>query len=166
MRKILICTLIVMLALSGLVSAQSGAELTVLDKAATVEKLLYGAEQTGSLVERAAKIERDMYGRETNDALITKMDRVYGYMKENSAVMPSFTIKLNAVEWMLSHDITTQPAKARLENLERVMFGSVAQGSFDGRLTKLVQLAFQHYQGQPGENQACHAARHQEQPHG
>ncbi len=142
MRKILICTLIAILALSGLASAQSAADMTVLDKAAVVEKLLYGTEQTGSLVERAAKIERDMYGRETNDALITKMDRIYGYMKENSAVMPSFTIKLNAVEWMLSHDVTAQPAKARLENLERVMFGSVAQGSFDDRLTKLVQLAF------------------------
>ncbi|MDT8903815.1 hypothetical protein [Anaeroselena agilis] len=142
MRKILICTLIAILAFSGLAAAQSNAEMTVLDKAAAVEKLLYGTEQTGSLVERAAKIERDMYGRETNDPLITKVDRVYGYLKENSAGMPSFTIKLNAVEWMLSHDIGSQPVKVRLENLERVMFGSVAQGSFDGRLTKLVQLAF------------------------
>lgn len=141
MRKILICTLIVILAATGLVSAQNGAEMTVLDKTTAVETILYGAEQTGSLVERVSKIEKDMYGTETKDALVTKVDRVHGYIRDNSSA-PSFTIKLNAVEWVLTHDLTAQPVKARLENLERVMFGSAAQGSFDGRLTKLVKLAF------------------------
>jgi uncharacterized membrane protein len=142
MRKILICTLIMILAFSGLVSAQNGAEMTALDKTTAVEKLLYGTEQTGSLVERVAKIERDMYGRETNDSLVAKLDRVYGYMKESSPAAPSFSIKLNAVEWVLTHNITVQPAKTRLESLEKVMLGNGAQGSFDSRLDKLVQLAF------------------------
>jgi hypothetical protein len=142
MRKILICTLIVIFAATGLASAQNGAEMTVLDKTTAVEKILYGAEQTGSLVERVSKIEKDMYGTETRDALVTKVDRVYGYIKENSPAAPSFAIKLNAVEWVLTHDLTVQPVKARIENLERVMFGNPAQGSFDGRLTKLVKLAF------------------------
>jgi uncharacterized membrane protein len=142
MRKILIYTLIMILAFPGLVSAQSGAEMTALDKTAAVEKLLYGAEQTGSLVERVGKIEREMYGRETNDSLVAKLDHIYGYMKESSPASPSFSIKLNAVEWVLTHDTTAQPAKARLENLEKVMFGSGSQGSFDSRLEKLVGLAF------------------------
>lgn len=142
MRKILICVLVAVFALSGLASAQSGAEMTVLEKAAAAEKSLYGAEQTGSLVERVAKLEKDMYGLETKDAIVTKLDRVHRYIKENSPAAPSFTVKLNAVEWVLSHDLTSQPAKARIESLERVMFGNAATGSFDSRLTKLVKLAF------------------------
>ncbi len=142
MRKILICTMIAIFAATGLVGAQGGAELTMLDKTAAVEKILYGTEQTGSLVERVSKIENDMYGQESKDALVTKLDRVYGYIRENSAAAASFTIKLSAVEWMLTRDTTAQPAKTRLENLEKVMFGSPSQGSFDGRLTKLVKLAF------------------------
>lgn len=142
MRKILICILVVIFAATGLVSAQNGAEMTALDKTAALEKILYGMEQTGSLVERVAKIEKDMYGEETRDALVAKIDRVYGYIKDNSSGIPSFAIKLNAVEWTLTHDIAMQPVKTRLENLEKVMFGSPAQGSFDGRLTKLVNLAF------------------------
>lgn len=142
MRKILICTLIVIFAATALVSAQSGADMTVLDKTTAVEKIVYGAEQTGSLVERVSKIEKDMYGTETKDALVTKVDRVYGYIKESSPATPSFAIKLNAVEWVLTHDLTAQPVKTRIENLERVMFGNPTQGSFDGRLTKLVKLAF------------------------
>lgn len=142
MRKILICVLVAIFALSGLVSAQSAAEMTVLDKAAAVERVLYGAEQTGSLVERVAKIEKDMYGLETKDSLVTKLDRVHRYIKESSPVAPSFTIKLNAVEWVLTHDLTNQPTKARIESLERVMFGNATAGSFDSRLTKLVKLAF------------------------
>jgi hypothetical protein len=142
MRKILICTLIAIFAATGLVAAQNGVEPTMLDKAAAVEKILYGAEQTGSLVERVSKIEKDMYGRETKDAIVTRLDRVHGYIRDNSPAAPSFSIKLSAVEWTLTRDTTAQPAKTRLENLEKVMFGSPVQGSFDGRLAKLVKLAF------------------------
>ncbi len=142
MRKILICILIVMFAATGLVSAQAGTEITVLDKTTAVEKILYGTEQTGSLVERVAKIEKDMYGVESKDALVAKVDHVYAYIKESSPGYPSFAIKLNAVEWVLTHDITMQPVKTRIENLEKVMFGSPTQGSLDGRLTKLVNLSY------------------------
>ena len=67
MRKSLIFLLVVMFAVSGLVSAQGASEMTVLDKAAAIERILYGAEQTGSLLERVNKIEKDMYGVETKD---------------------------------------------------------------------------------------------------
>jgi hypothetical protein len=142
LRKIIVLTLIVLLVVPTLVSAQSFSEMTVLDRTAAVEKILYGSEQTGSLVERVSKIEKDMYGAESKDALMVKLDRVYRYVKETSTTSPSFMIKLNAVEWTLSHSVTMQPTKARLENLERVVLGNVASGAFDDRLTKLMKLAF------------------------
>lgn len=142
MRKILIYMLVVMFATTGLVSAQGASDMTVLDKASAVEKIIYGAEQTGSLVERTSKLEKDMYGVETKDALVTKLDRIHTYVRESSTAGPSFSLKLNAVEWILSHNLTNQPAKARIENLERVMLGSPVTGAFDGRLDKLMKMAY------------------------
>lgn len=142
MRKMLIYMLVMLFAMTGLAAAQGASEMTVLDKTAAVEKTLYGSEQTGSLLERVTKMEKDMYGVETKDALVAKLDRIYNYVRENSAAMPSFSLKLNAVEWVLSHNITTQPAKSRIESLERIMLGNVASGSFDGRLDKLLKLAY------------------------
>jgi hypothetical protein len=139
-RKLLIYTLIMLFALQSVAAANSGG-MTVLDKTAAVEKILYGEEQTGALIERVNKIENDMYGTSSNNALINKVDRVYSYIKENSA-QPSFLIKLNAVEWALSHNVTTQPAKVRIENLEVLMVGGAPQGSLDDRLTRLAQLAY------------------------
>lgn len=140
LRKLLILTLVVMFILPNLVLA-AAPDLTVMDKVSAVEKILYGVDQTGSLVERLGKIEKDVYGTETKDAMVTKLDRVYKYMKDNSTT-PSFLIKLNGVEWTLSHTVTSLSAKARLENLERVILGNSPQGSLDERLTKLAKLSY------------------------
>lgn len=141
-RKIIVSILLVMFMFSTLVSAQSVQDMTLLDKIITVEKIFYGSEQSGSLVERTAKLEKDVYGIETKDALMTRLDRIYTYAKENSSLAPSFIMKLNAVEWALTHDITSQPAKARIENLEHVLLGTSSSGAFDERINKLMKLAY------------------------
>lgn len=155
-RKLLISILVVMFTLSTVALAASNTpqentvvdntasakEMTVLDKTAAVEKIIYGTEQTGSLVERTNKLEKDIYGSQTKDALISRMDRLYTYVKETSAASPSFISKLNAVEWTLTRAVTAQPAKTRIENMEHVLLGNTAAGSFDDRLTRLVKLAY------------------------
>jgi len=140
LRRLLIYTLVVLFILPAMAFA-NGSDLTVMDKASAVENILYGDVQTGALVDRVGKIETDMYGAVTNDALMTRVDRVYRYMTDNSAE-PSFQTKLNAVEWALSHSVTTQPAKTRIENMEMLMVGGSPRGSLDDRLTKLTQLAY------------------------
>ncbi len=142
-RKIISCVMLITFMISSLAFAQPTLQdMTVLDKTAAVEKIFYGSEQTGSLVERAAKLEKDVYGVESKDSIMEKMDRLYIYAKENSTTAPSFLMRLNAVEWALTHSVTAQPAKNRLENLEHVLTGNVATGSFDARLNKLIKLAY------------------------
>lgn len=141
-HKIAISIMLILFVLSAVAAAQPVQEMTMLDKIAAVEKVYYGGDQTGSLVERTAKLEKDIYGAETKDALMTKLDRIYSYTIENSSLAPSFRTKLNAVEWALTHDVTSQPAKARMENLERVMLGNAAAGSFDDRINKLMKLSY------------------------
>ena len=82
-RKIISLTLSVLL-VASIAFAQPTVELTVVDKAAQVEKVIYGSEQTGSLLERVTKLEKEVYGTETQEALIAKVDRIYSYTKDNS----------------------------------------------------------------------------------
>jgi len=142
LRKLIVYTLLIMFVSSSFASAQSVTEMTILDKMIIVEKSLYGSEQTGSLIERVGRIEKDVYGAETRDALTVKLDRIYTYIEEDQPAEPSFLTKLNAAEWALAHNVTTQPAKARIENLERVLVGNSIPGSFDERLAKIMKLAY------------------------
>lgn len=143
LRKLLVCTLILTFVFSSLALAQPATgEMTVIAKIAAVENFLYGAEQTGALVDRVAKVEKDIYGLETKAALVTKLDNIYQYTHQSTSLEPSFLVKLNAVEWTLTHTVTVQPAKERLENLERTLLGNVATGAFDDRTNQLVKLAF------------------------
>jgi len=126
---------------AGVALAQ-GQEMTALDKTAAVEKYFYGSEQPGALVDRVAKVEKDVYGLESKGALLSKVDRVYGYMADNAPAAPSFAMKLNATEWALTHVVTADAVKVRLENLERMLIGTTTEDAFDNRLAKLAQLSF------------------------
>lgn len=142
LRKAIICTFLVMFMITSIVSAQSFQEMTVLEKTAAAEKIVYGNAQTGSLIERTSKIEKDIFGEETKAALSAKLDRIYTYLTDNSAVEPSFQAKLTAVEWTISHNVTPQPAKTKIENLEIMLLGNALNGSFDSRMTKLTHIAY------------------------
>ncbi len=136
---------------AGVAMAQqtSGQALTALDKTAAMEKYFYGNEQSGALTERITKLEKDVYGYESKDALLNKVDRLYNYMANNTPAESSFIMKLNAVEWALTHAVTAEPAKTRLDNLERVLVGNTSVSDFDSRLTKLAKLAYANGQVQP-----------------
>ena len=135
-------TILLLVMCAGLALAQQGQEMTAFDKTAAMENYFYGSQQSGALVDRVAKVEKDVYGLESKDALLSKVDRVYGYMTDSSSETPSFAMKLNATEWALTHAVTADAVKVRLENLEQILIGNTTNGDFDGRLIKLTKLAF------------------------
>ena len=141
LRKIIALTLSGLLAVS-VAFAQPVAELTVVDKTTHVEKVIYGAEQTGSLLERINKLEKEVYGTEAQDALITKADRLYTYTKENSGTASSLIMRVNTIEWTLTHIQTNDSIKARLDATEKLLNGVPVAGSIDSRVGKLSKLAF------------------------
>lgn len=141
LRKWISGTLAVLLLASTPVFAQH-AELTIVDKTKAVEQVLYGTDQTGSLSERLTRLEKDIYGTESKEALMGKADKLYTYSKENTPTAPSLITRLNAVEWAISHDQTSVPAKQKLEQLEQLLIGAPATGAFDKRITKVTNIAF------------------------
>ncbi len=141
LRKWISGTLAVLVLAATPVFAQT-AELTIVDKTKAVEQVLYGADQTGSLSERLTRLEKDIYGSESKEALMGKADKLYTYSKENTLTSPSLITRLNAVEWAISHNQTAVPAKQKLEQLEQLLIGAPAIGSFDKRITKVSNIAF------------------------
>lgn len=145
-RKITALTLSALL-FASIVAAQPASELTVVDKTAKVEKVIYGTEQTGSLLERVNKLEKDIYGTEVKEALLAKADRLFTYTKETTIDAPSLITRVNAIEWTLTHNQTSDSVKTRIENLEHLLTGVPAIGAIESRLTKLGKLAYT--SGQP-----------------
>lgn len=140
-RKVVAMVLLIMFSFST--AAFAGAqEMTILEKINAVEKFFYGSEQTGALIERVNKLDKDVYGTGSQDSLAGKVDNLYNYIKNNSAESPSFLLSLNAVEWALNHEVTGLPAKIRLENVERTLFGNSTEGAFQLRLEKLLNVAY------------------------
>lgn len=117
-------------------------EQTPLEKMTVTEQILYGMEQTGSLVERTNKLEKDLFGLPGREALMAKVERIYNYVRETSATDPSLVYKLNALEWSLTQSVAKGPVKDRLENLEKTVAGMVGQGSIDSRVTRLMTITF------------------------
>ena len=64
-------------------------EQTPLEKIGAVEKILYGSEQEGSLIERTTKLEKELYGLPGREALMAKVDRIYAYVRDSSSGSPS-----------------------------------------------------------------------------
>lgn len=141
LRKLLITSLITALMLPSLAFANTSAEMTIIDKTTAVEKILYGSEQTGSLIDRLNKLEKEMFGRETKESLAGKSDHLYGYAKEVRPGAPSLLLKLNTVEWHLTRTVTAQTAKAKLDTLERTLYGNSAAAPVDERVNKLMKLS-------------------------
>ena len=58
------------------IALASRAEQTPLEKIAAAEQMVYGQEQTGSLVERTNKMEKDLFGLPGREALMAKVERL------------------------------------------------------------------------------------------
>lgn len=117
-------------------------EQTPLEKVAAVERALYGAEQEGSLIERTTRLEKDLYGFSSKEALMTKIEKIYVYVRESSANAPSYAFKLAAMEWSLTQNVKSGPLKTRLESLERTVSGVTGNGAMEARLNRLMSMTY------------------------
>ncbi|BBB91592.1 MAG TPA: hypothetical protein PKA28_13595 [Methylomusa anaerophila] len=139
---VLVLFTIAVVGVTPVLAQAAESELTVIGKLSLLEKLVYGVPQTGALLDRTVQLEKDIYGQVVEDAIMDRVDKLYAYVKENSESAPSMLIKLNAAEWMFTHNVTNNPIKVKIENIERLLKGSPATGSLSERLGSLTQLAF------------------------
>lgn len=112
------------------------------EKIGAMEQMLYGTEQSGSLIQRMDSLEDDVYGTITSDAILARVDNMYDYLEgtpDNGEA--SFATRLNVVEWRLNESMSGGPAKSRIEAAEKLLHGQIQSGSLSGRLEELLKLA-------------------------
>jgi hypothetical protein len=142
LKKQLVTLLLTFIFCFTMVLPGFAAEVPVSDKIGTMEKMLYGTEQSGSLIQRMDSLEDDVYGAVTTDAILTRVDNMYDYLEGSpDRSEASFSTKLNVVEWRMNESMSGGPAKSRLEAQEKLLHGSVQSGSLSGRLEELLKLA-------------------------
>ena len=117
-------------------------EQTPIEKITVAEQMVFGMEQTGSLVERTNKLEKELFGLPGREALMAKVERIYNYVRETNPSEPSLVYKMSALEWSLTQYVSKGAVKNRLEALEKTVAGTVGNGSIDSRITRLMTITF------------------------
>ena len=144
MRKLLslIAGLVLCLGLTTSVFAE-GASLVASEQLDAVETALYGTHQSSSMMERMESLEEDIYGApEASRNILDRIQSTYEYICGTNGGNGSFMQKLNAVDSRFNAQITSGPAKTRIEDMENIIFGQVQGGSLNQRLDRLVETAY------------------------
>lgn len=141
-KKLASVVLATIFAMNGAVSVFAGDKaLPAAEKVNAMEKMLYGATQNGSLVQRMDSLEDDVYGTITNNVVIERINNMYDYLDGDDKAEASFSTRLNVVEWRFQESMSSDPAKTRIEQLEKFVSGSTVGGSLSDRLDALTKLA-------------------------
>lgn len=141
-RKFTTLVLLGMFCFSTIVSAQSDMEIPMMKKLTMAENALYGQTQSGPLMERIAKAEKDFYGQETTKTMLEKVDFLYDTLFVNREGQASALTQVNAIEWAITHEVSSGPLKHRVENLEMMIEGNHREAAIQERMAYLANLAY------------------------
>ncbi len=110
-------------------------------KLEAVEKAVYGAAQTGAIVERIERLENDYEGTKGSGGMMDRINTLYDTTFDNTNT-PSILTQLNALEWTISHDVSMDSVQSRVSKMENVINGKNSDGSFKSRIESLASFAF------------------------
>ena len=120
MKKVLfgLCLAAFVAVSCGMAAAAEDAQSTVL-LMGRVERLLYGSERTGGLIERLNTVEKAMFGRELPGSIAERQNALLNFIEKGTLEQPSVLFKLGVAEWAVEQKINAlEPAVKRVEALE------------------------------------------------
>lgn len=143
MKKFILSLLIITGLFLGNSSAVNAETMTPMEKLSIMEKVLYGTEQSGALLDRMDRLEMDMTGVMEKGAILSRVDRMYETIKGGENVnTPSFLLRLGAAEYTFGQSISDSPAKTRLEKLETFVIGKTSTTPLLDRLDTIMKVAY------------------------
>lgn len=90
-----------------------------------VERVLYGTERTGGLIERLSNVEKEMFGRELPGSIAERQNALLNFIEKGTPEQPSVLFKLAIAEWAVGQRTDTlTPAVKRVESLEVQLEGT------------------------------------------
>lgn len=144
-KKLMSAMIAGMMFVSSMGTGYAAVENTVQSKLEAVEVETYGSTQTGALLDRINKIEKDYLGKHNAGSMLERVDLVYGDIYNNSAG-PGLLTQLNAVEWGITHEVSSKPVDTRITNMEMQIAGTPTEGTYRKRIGSLGEYAFGAYE--------------------
>jgi len=107
-----------------------------------VEKITYGEERTGGLLQRLESVERDLFGRELPGSIAERQSALINFMEKGTQGRPSFLFKLGILEWAVEQKVfPRRAATKRIAALEeRVEGASSPDGPLAMRLERMASV--------------------------
>lgn len=124
---------------------------TLAEKIDRVDEVLYGSVQSGSLIGRADQADNVIYGVGNTSAsgLDHRIDNLYAdVVRNDNDRTPAISNRMNAMEYYLTDEISTDNLTVRMDNLEKAVLGEAKKGALDERMQSLEQAVYgdQHYE--------------------
>ncbi|HPU08643.1 MAG TPA: hypothetical protein PLJ96_02840 [Candidatus Atribacteria bacterium] len=131
-----ICFLLFILLTS--VGAQEEVASPLVRDLESMERILYGSAQPGSVLSRIEKIERDLIGDTLGGTLMERVNTLKTFILTGTEAEPSLDFKIKAIRLTLR----SEPAEngiliAELEELEELIFGAVSNDPIGVRVDRL-----------------------------
>ena len=122
-------------------AAETADTSTIQGKLTSVENVMYGAQQTGALMDRVNRLEKDYLGTHPVTSMVDRINGLYATMFDNTS-QPSVLTQMNAVEWAITHNVSMASVKDRIANMEVTIEGSPKEGTYKSRIATLGGFAF------------------------
>ncbi len=107
-----------------------------------VERIVYGEERTGGLLQRLESVERDLFGRELPGSIAERQSALINFMEKGTQGRPSFLFKLGILEWAVEQKVfPLRAATKRVAALEELVEGtSSPDGPLAMRLERMASV--------------------------
>lgn len=140
-RKIMSVLLCAVFLVSSMGVAMAATPDTVQSKLDAIEKDTYGMEQTGAIMERINRLEKDYNGTHMAGSMMARVDALYNEVYVNGT-KPCKQALLNAIQWNIHREVSTEPVQDRIASLEMQINGKTEEGTFSERIDRLGKASF------------------------
>ncbi|MHC2995195.1 MAG: hypothetical protein IBV53_06835 [Candidatus Atribacteria bacterium] len=127
--------------------AAEASQATLLEDLSRIEIAIYGIIQEKPLVERVEYLEKDLVGRTLPGTITNRVKQLKEFIITGTPEDPSVIFKINASQWILEDEITSEPLITKIENLEKVLFGKSSDDVLAMRAEGIFSLCFK--EGKP-----------------
>ena len=107
-----------------------------------IEREVVGEESQGGLVERINNLEKLMTGKTLSGSLEERLAFLDALLFTNQPYDICLLYKIQALEWVLYHEESSESILQRINKMEKEVFGSVFSGPITKRVEKLIGQVF------------------------
>ena len=104
-----------------------------------IENIVYGAPQSGGLLQRLSSVEKELFGMELPGSLTERELALVKFVEEGSPTQPSLIFKISVAEWVTLHRLNpTISLTTRINTLEKSLENDTKAGALSARLERII----------------------------